>query len=150
LPSSLARGATRAPLQLLSQASLFRLDAMLVAAGLPVDAARSAAADATRRATVVRRWLRDAAPAIAHAVQSAACVLDVSDIIVDGAVSRELLDELLHAVDRALDGHNWEGVARPSLQRGAIGSDARALGAALLPIYANYAPDRGAPPSSAP
>jgi predicted NBD/HSP70 family sugar kinase len=99
---------------------------------------------------VIRHWLRDAAPAIAHAVQSTACVLDVNNIIVDGAISRELLDAVLRAVDRALDRHSWEGVARPTLQRGAIGSDARALGAALLPIYANYAPDRGAPPQLAP
>jgi len=149
-PSPPARAVAQTPPQLLSQASLFRLDAMLVAAGLPVDPTRCAAGDATRRASVIRHWLRDAASAIAHAVQSTVCVLDVNNIIVDGAVSRELLDALLRAVDRALDRHSWEGVARPTLQRGAIGSDARALGAALLPIYANYAPDRGAPPQLAP
>src|SRR5258706_6776722 len=142
-PSSIARGAVQTPPQLLSQASLFRLEAMLAAAGLPLDVVRSTAADGQRRAAVVRRWLRDAAPAIAHAVQSVTSVLDVNDVIVDVAVSRELLDDLLRAVDRALERHSWEGVARPRLRRGDIGSDARALGAALLPIYANYAPERG-------
>jgi hypothetical protein len=33
-------------------------------------------------------------------------------------------------------------VARPQLMAGTIGSDARALGGALLPLYANFAPDR--------
>jgi hypothetical protein len=33
-------------------------------------------------------------------------------------------------------------VARPRCCAGTIGSDARALGGALLPLYANFAPDR--------
>jgi hypothetical protein len=38
--------------------------------------------------------------------------------------------------------HDWEGVATPELLAGTIGSDARALGGALLPLHANFAPDR--------
>ena len=33
-------------------------------------------------------------------------------------------------------------MARPPLLAGTIGSDARAMGGALLPLYANFAPDR--------
>jgi hypothetical protein len=33
-------------------------------------------------------------------------------------------------------------VARPTVFEGAISSDARAMGGALLPLYANFAPDR--------
>lgn len=33
-------------------------------------------------------------------------------------------------------------MTRPTLLPGTIGSDARALGGALLPLYANFAPDR--------
>jgi hypothetical protein len=33
-------------------------------------------------------------------------------------------------------------VARPRVLAGTIGSDARAIGGALLPLYANFAPDR--------
>ena len=39
--------------------------------------------------------------------------------------------------------YDWEGVAQPALIAGVIGPDARALGAALLPLHANFAPDRG-------
>ena len=42
---------------------------------------------------------------------------------------------------RALGRHSWEGVTRPALLAGTIGSDARAIGGALLPLYAAYAPD---------
>ena len=34
------------------------------------------------------------------------------------------------------------GVGRPAVLAGTIGSDARAIGGALLPLYANFAPDR--------
>ena len=39
-------------------------------------------------------------------------------------------------------GAAWEGVARPAVLEGAIGADARAMGGALLPLYANFAPER--------
>jgi predicted NBD/HSP70 family sugar kinase len=88
------------------------------------------------------RWLRDAAPAVAFAANSAACLLDLDGIIIDGSFSRELLRATLTAVNHALDQYSWEGVARPSVFEGTIGSDARAMGGALLPLYANFAPDR--------
>ncbi|MES1264741.1 MAG: ROK family transcriptional regulator, partial [Variovorax sp.] len=37
---------------------------------------------------------------------------------------------------------SWEGVECPQLLPGTTGSDARALGGALLPLHANFAPDR--------
>ena len=52
------------------------------------------------------------------------------------------LAQLLAEVGTSLDRHSWEGVARPQVLAGTIGSDARAMGGALLPLYANFAPDR--------
>ena len=63
-----------------------------------------------------------------------------------GLAETELLAPLDQAVRReieaVLDRYNWEGVVRPPVMPGTIGSDARALGGALLPLYANFAPDR--------
>jgi hypothetical protein len=39
-------------------------------------------------------------------------------------------------------GYSWEGAHRPRIVAGTVGSDARAIGGALLPLYANFAPDR--------
>ncbi len=87
------------------------------------------------------RGLQRAAPAIALAVHNAACLLDLEGVIVDGNVGRGLLADLLRALEAALSRHSWEGVTRPALLAGTIGSDARAVGGALLPLYAAYAPD---------
>ena len=67
---------------------------------------------------------------------------DLDGVIIDGTFGRELLHETLSAVNDGLDHYNWEGVARPAVLEGAIGSDAGALGGALLPLYANFAPNR--------
>jgi predicted NBD/HSP70 family sugar kinase len=91
---------------------------------------------------VTEQWLGEASAAIAQAVNSAACLLDLESVILDGSFSRELLAALLACSEHALERYSWEGVARPTLSAGTIGSDARALGGALLPLYANFAPDR--------
>ncbi|MEN9627429.1 MAG: hypothetical protein RJA10_656 [Pseudomonadota bacterium] len=143
LPLWLSRGANEtAPAQLLSVASLLNLEQAWAGAGLDT------AADALDQALQMpwqphtERWLDVAGSAIAQAVNGAACLLDVEGVILDGSCSRELLAALQQAVLRALPRYNWEGVAQPALLAGTIGSDARALGGALLPLYAHFAPDR--------
>lgn len=134
--------AGRAPAQLLSVASLLTLERRFEAAGLSAGAALDARALEPPWLAVTQTWLRDAAAAIALAVNSAACLLDLDGVILDGSFSRELLAALLAETGAALDRYDWEGVMRPALRAGTIGSDARAIGGALLPLYAAFAPDR--------
>ena len=143
LPLWLSRDANAStPAQLLSVASLLNLEQAWAGAGLDTeaDARGQALAEPWRAHTA--RWLDVAGSAIAQSINGAACLLDVEGVILDGSCSRELLQALLHAVQQALPRYSWEGVARPDLLAGTIGSDARALGGALLPLYANFAPDR--------
>jgi predicted NBD/HSP70 family sugar kinase len=92
-------------------------------------------------ATHTRVWLRTAANALAFAVVNGASLLDVGDVVIDGVLSRDLLSRLIAHLEEALDEHCWEGVTRPAVRPGTIGADARALGGALLPLYAQFAPD---------
>ena len=48
---------------------------------------------------------------------------------------------IAHPTD-VLDSYRWEGLTRPRLLAGSIGADARAMGGALLPLYAHFAPNR--------
>jgi len=142
LPMGLSRSAGRAPEQLLGTASLWTLERLYVQAGLAADAWSDERALAEPWAPLTREWLARACPAVALAVNSAACLLDLPGVIVDGSFGRELLAELLAGLEGALDLYSWEGVQRPAVLAGTIGRDARALGGALLPLYANFAPDR--------
>ncbi|NKI95847.1 ROK family transcriptional regulator [Rhizobacter sp. SG703] len=142
---SLALGANDGsglPRQLLSLASLFDLEARWRAAGLAEDAWLDERALSAPWLPITEAWLRDACPGIALAVHTAACLLDLEGVIIDGSFGRGLLAALLRELTVALDGYSWEGVARPEVLPGTIGSDARAMGGALLPLYANFAPDR--------
>ena len=143
LPLALAAGSTAsAPPQLLSVASLFNLERLYLAGGLDIGAVADARALQPPWRAHTEAWLRDAAAAIALAVNSAACLLDLEIVILDGSFSPELQAALAAALASALDRYNWEGVTRPALLAGTIGPDARALGGALLPLHANFAPDR--------
>ena len=133
---------TALPQQLLSVASLLTLETRYAQAGLDVGAVADARALAPPWLPATRDWLQRSAPAIALSIHGAAALLDLDGVIIDGSFSRELLAALLAELDGALDRYSWEGVARPELLAGTIGADARAIGGALLPLYANFAPDR--------
>ena len=142
IPLGLAKsGSGNAPMQLLSDASLFKLEQLYSASGLDAAAAYDERANQVPWQTHTKVWLDDAACAIALAINSATCLLDLAEVIIDGSCDRTLVDQLLVAVTAALGDYNWEGVTRPEVLGGTIGSDARAIGGALLPLYANFAPD---------
>ena len=130
------------PAQLLSVASLFNLEQFYSAAGVDVTAANDERALQAPWRKHTARWLAEASAAIAQAVNCAACLLDLEGVILDGSFARELQSALIDETETALARYSWEGVSRPQLVAGSIGSDARALGGALLPLYANFTPDR--------
>jgi len=142
LPLWLPSRGRAAPAQLLSVASLITLERAYAAAGLEPDATGDERALEPPWRAATDAWLESAGTALAQAVQTASCLLDLEGAIVDGNMSRALLAELLAATLAAMRRHDWEGVAMPELLPGTIGSDARALGGALLPLHANFAPDR--------
>jgi len=137
-----AGGVQGLPRQLLSVASLVELESRYRAAGLAEQAWLDDRALSAAWLPHTEAWLRDACPGIALAVHNAACLLDLEGVIIDGSFSRGLLAALLRELTEGLDCYSWEGVSRPEVLPGTIGSDARALGGALLPLYANFAPDR--------
>lgn len=136
-----ASDGTQAPPQLLSTASLFQLEQRYQAAGLDPQAIEDARALEMPWRPWTERWLAEAARGIALSIVNAAALLDQEGVIIDGNLGRPLLDHLIAAVSDALDTYQWEGLFRPELHAGTIGSDARAIGGALLPLYGNFAPD---------
>ena len=137
-----APGTRKSPAQLLAVASLLTLESLYIQAGLDPEAVQDERALQVPWLEHTEIWLRQAAAAIAHAINSAACLLDLEGTIIDGSFSRDMLAALLAEVQAASARTNWEGVVPPLVQPGVIGSDARALGGAMLPLYANFAPDR--------
>ena len=131
------------PPQLVSQASLWDLEQRLREHGLdPMAAYDERALQDPWRAHALE-WVGHAAPALAHCVVAGTAFMDLEAVVIDGVVAPALLAELIGRTQQALAAYNWEGLQTPPrLVPGSIGSDARALGGALLPLHASFAPDR--------
>ncbi|WP_247660965.1 ROK family transcriptional regulator [Ideonella alba] len=142
MPLGLPAAGQASPAQLLSEASLLQLEQRFAQAGLALEAAGDERALQAPWWPITSAWLASTGAAIALAINSAACLLDIENVIIDGSIPAALRDALRQATEQALDRYDWQGVTRPQLLPGTIGSDARALGGALLPLHANFAPDR--------
>jgi predicted NBD/HSP70 family sugar kinase len=130
------------PEQLVSNASLWELEQRFLSRGLDPAAAYDERAMQAPFAQETSAWVTHAAHALAHCVVSGTAFLDLDAVVIDGSFCRPLLQHLIERTRESIDGYNWEGLWRTTLVAGSIGSDARALGGALLPLHANFAPDR--------
>ena len=138
-----APGVKDLPPQLISLASLWELEQRLRAHGLDPMAAYDGRALQDPWRPHALDWVARAAPALAHCIVSGSAFMDLEAVVIDGVVAPGLLAELISHTQQSLAAYNWEGLQTPpSLVPGSIGSDARALGGALLPLHASFAPDR--------
>lgn len=133
-------GAQQPAKQLLHTASGFVLEKLFGDVGAPPAAAHDHRALAPDLWRYTEQWLDGACPAIANALTNAAALLDLEAVVIDGQLDRQLLREIIRRTERVLDHFEWEGMVRPQLLEGTIGADARAMGGAILPLYAHFAP----------
>lgn len=127
---------------LLNRASLFVLRRHINASGieLPRTASVSTVMDAAR--PQVQEWMDDCADALAYASLSAVSVLDIENVILDGELPRYLVDELVEMVSRRIQKTAVSGLFTPKVLSGHIGTDAVSRGGAILPLHADFVPDK--------
>jgi predicted NBD/HSP70 family sugar kinase len=145
LPMRLSRRITSDPTppdQLISHASLWELERRFISYGLDPHAAYDERALSEPYIDETLAWIGHAATALAHTVVSGTAFLDIDAVVIDGSFSRELQTRLIDATQAALQHYNWEGLWSANLIAGVVGPDARALGGALMPLHANFAPDQ--------
>jgi predicted NBD/HSP70 family sugar kinase len=142
LPMGLPGDSNNLPDQLISHASLWELERRFEALGLDPHAAYDDRALSQAFASETRAWVAQAAKSLALTVVTGTAFLDIDAVVIDGSLSRELLTQLIAATQAALTRYNWEGLWPARLIAGEVGPDARALGGALMPLHANFAPDQ--------
>lgn len=84
------------------------------------------------------RWLGRAALEVATAAAGVMAVLDCAAVVIDGAVPVGVRDRFVKAVQAALTKIDLQGISPFQIVEGTIGADARALGAASLPLFDNF------------
>ena len=139
MPVQRASGGTE---QLIRSASLYLLERHLREEGRDASMLWKSDDDWSRIGPGLDRWVEGAARGIAQAAISIAAVTDPAAIIIDGAVPPHVRAQLVAAVRSQMTRVNTDGINAFAVCEGTIGIQARALGAASLPLFANFMVDR--------
>ena len=128
--------------QLIHSASLYLLERAIAQAGLEPALMWQRTADWSAAEAQIGPWIARAAGGLASAVASIASVVDCPAVFIDGAMPPGVRRRLVEATRRQAQRLNMGGITPFAIEEGSIGVDARALGAASLPLFANFMADR--------
>ena len=128
--------------QLIRSASIFVLENMLLARGLDPTPLWKRPDDWAAIGQPLEDWIELAATGLAIAALSAVAVIDCEAVIIDGAFPAAVRSRLVERTRTKLDTLDRQGLSPFTVVEGAIGSDARVMGGASIPLLANFAIDR--------
>jgi predicted NBD/HSP70 family sugar kinase/predicted transcriptional regulator len=135
-------GPPKGPFELLlRRASVYVLTDHLRANGVPIRRAHELVELGERAEPYLSEWITDCADALAQAIIGAISVVDVSSVVIDGILPPAVLQRTVAAVSHRFAAIMPEGLVAPKIEIGTVGSQAAAIGAAILPLYAMFAPD---------
>lgn len=123
---------------LLETASLHLLESALAAAGGDTRQLWTMPQDWSGFDALVQDWIEATAIQLAKACRSACCVIDFEAVLIDGAFPVAVRKTLVEKIRTHLDGLDMRGVVPPRIEEARVGGNARVLGAASAPIYAQY------------
>lgn len=98
---------------------------------------------------VLSAWLDLAAEGLASATLSAATLLELEAVLIDGWMPVAVRAEITRRTAAALARLDLSGIAPPDIREGTVGAQARSLGAAAIPLSQRYLIDQNAAGRSA-
>jgi predicted NBD/HSP70 family sugar kinase len=122
------------PIQLIDVASIAVLEKALGARGIDAPHLWTSPEDWGEIGEELDLWIRRAGAALAYAIVSASSVIDFEAAVIDGWMPNDVRRRLVEATRAALTGIDVEGLTLPAVREGTVGHNARALGAASLPL----------------
>ncbi len=128
--------------QLIGAASLCVLERELIQAGSDPAVLWRSTEDWPDLGPALERWIDGAALGLAHAAAAVASVIESSAIVIDGAMPANVRARLVERASERLAEVNTRWISPFTITAGTIGSQARAMGAASLPLFANFIIDR--------
>ncbi len=93
-------------------------------------------------AAPIAEWIEDSADALVAPILSAVRLLDIDTVVLDSDLPSRLLDDLIMVTADHLGRASPESRQPPNLRPGSIGTEAAAIGAAILPLHLNFSPNR--------
>ena len=128
--------------QLIHFASIYQLERRVAEAGLDPSSIWLTPDAWEEFGEPLKLWLEEAARALAYAIVSAISVIDVGAIVIDGATPPSVRQTLCLLTAAELEKLDRRGLSDVRILPGVIGPNARAIGAAALPLIKSFARDR--------
>lgn len=124
--------------QLIHNASIYTLERNLQEAGRDTAALWSFPQDWSGYEDFLAPWIERTAHHLALGAVAVCSVFDFEAVLIDGAFPAEVRSRIVAATREALASVDTQGIAPPRIEPAAVGRNARAVGAAALPILTKY------------
>lgn len=131
--------------RLLSVASLSVLARAMQAAGHDPDPLWQSPEDWDIPPAVEDAWVAGASEGLAAAILSAASLLEIEAVLIDGWLPARLRARIAAETAAAFARLDQAGISPPAIREGTVGPQARALGAAAIPLAQRYLMDPAGP-----
>jgi len=128
--------------QLLDIASIFVLENMLRERDIDPQPLWYSADEWVDFGEPLELWIQATAAALAQAIVAAASIIDFGAAVIDGGFPSWVRNRIVTATLEAVARLDLRGVVIPDIIEGKVGSQARAIGGASLPIFARYLTDQ--------
>ncbi len=127
---------------LIDHASITVLERMLKAHGRDPSVLWDSPDDWGEIDDLALAWVDIVARGLAQAIVSSVSVMDFEAAIIDGSLPERFREAIVEATRREVEKFDLRGLTLPTILPGSIGSLARALGAASLPLFDKYLIDQ--------
>jgi predicted NBD/HSP70 family sugar kinase len=124
--------------QLIEAASVYTLERSLRKLGIDSSPLWYSAKDWVDFGAPLDEWIAKTADGIAHAILASASIIDFSAAIIDGGFPAWVRNRIVLATRRALNDLDLRGIIMPEILEGQVGSNARSIGGASLPLFSRY------------
>ena len=130
------------PDKLIDHASIVVLERMLIEEGADPSVLWLQPDDWSGLGEILDIWIATTARSLAMAAASSCSVIDFQAVIVDGGFPADVRKRLVDAIRDETLKLDLRGINPPQICEGSIGTRARAIGGASLPLFARYLSDQ--------
>ena len=130
--------------RLFDVASMSVLARAMDAAGEPSDHLWESPDEWLVSERILREWIDGAAEGLAIATLSAASLLELEAVLIDGWMPPDIRARITESTRAALNRLDLSGITPVTVREGTVGAQARSLGAAAIPLSQRYMIDQNA------